>query len=203
MKGISVVRRNLARYALRDIALQEEFNLLGQGRERTEISGMVLAIVTDEVTGLVKVHQTHNIVTDAGDEYYAEAGAQFGGESVTNEFDSMSLGTSASAVPAKGNDSDDLTEIASTNKVVKATYPLTNDTGDADNTGDAVDAVTWTFEWTAADFNSVVITDAIILVGPKGAAEPILTHFEFTGGVFTKTATDTLKVIVNHTFNGV
>ncbi len=171
--------------------------------EAMEVGGSVLAIVTDEETGLQTVHRTHNIVTDAGDEYYAEAGAQHGGESVTNAFDSMSLGTSASAAPAKANDSDDLTEIASTNKLVKSTYPKTNDTGDADNTGDGVDVVTWTFEWAAGDFNSTVITDAIILVGAKGAAEPILTHFEFTGGVFTKTATDTLKVIVNHTFNGV
>ncbi len=178
-------------------------DLIRPEEERMEIGGSVIAIVTNQETGLITIHETHNIVTDAGDEYYAEAGAVSGGESLTNAFDSMSLGTSASAAPAKGNDSDDLTEIASTNKVVKATYPKTNDTGDADNTGDAVDAVTWTFEWAAGDFNSTVITDGIILVGAKGAAEPILTHFEFTGGVFTKTASDTLKVIVNHTFLGV
>jgi hypothetical protein len=167
--------------------------------DRVEIGGQILAIVTDVRTGLSKVYKTHNIVTNAGDEYYAERGAN---EAVTNAFDSMSLGTSASSPPAKANDSDDLTEIASTNKLVKATYPLTND-GDADNTGAGVDVVTWTFEWAAGDFNNGAITDAIILVGAKGAAEPILTHFEFTGGSFAKTATDTLKVIVNHTFNGV
>ncbi len=179
-------------------------DLIRPERERMEIGGSVIAIVRDEKTGVLKGrYLAHNIVTDSGDEYYAEAGAVHGGEARTNLFDSMSLGTSASAVPAKGNDSDDLTEIASTNKLVKATYPKTNDTGDADNTGDGIDVVTWTFEWAGSDFNSTVITDAIILVGAKGAAEPILTHFEFTGGVFTKTATDTLKVIVNHTFNGI
>ncbi len=171
--------------------------------EKVYIGGQVIAIVRDEKTGVLKGrYVTHNIVTDAGDEYYAEAGAQHGGESVTNAFDSMSLGTSASGAPGKASDSDTLTEIASTNKLVKATYPKTNDTGDADNTGDAVDAVTWTFEWAGADFNSTVITDGVIVVGALGAAEPLLTHFEFTGGVFTKGATDTLKVIVNHTFLG-
>ncbi len=178
-------------------------DLIRPERERMEIGGSVIAIVTNQETGLITIHETHNIVTDAGDEYYAEAGAQKGGESVTNDFDSMSLATAASGAPAKGNDWSDITEIASTNKLVKATYPKTNDTGDADNTGDAVDAVTWTFEWTAADFNSTVITDGVILVGAGAGSEPLLTHFEFTGGVFTKTATDTLKVIVNHTFNGV
>ena len=171
--------------------------------EKVYIGGSVIAIVRDEKTGALKGrYVTHNIVTDAGDEYYAEAGAQHGGESVTIPYDSMSLGTAASSAPGKANDWSDITEIASTNKLVKATYPKTNDTGDADNTGDGVDVVTWTFEWAGADFNSVVITDGVILEGAGAASEPLLTHFEFTGGVFTKGATDTLKVIVNHTFLG-
>ena len=173
--------------------------LLNPSQEETiEIGGLVLAIVTNEETGLTTVHKTHNIVTDAGDIYYTERAAA---ETPTNAFDSMSLGTSASSAPAKGNDWSDLTEIASTNQLVTATYPQTND-GDADNTGSATDVTTWQFAWTAAAFNSVVITDGVILVGTGSGTEPLLTHFEFTGGVFTKTATDTLKVIVNHTFNG-
>ncbi len=168
-------------------------------REAIEITGSVIAIVTDVRTGLRTIHRAHNIVTDAGDVHYAERGAA---ETPTDAFDSMSLGTAASGVPAKGNNWSDFTEIASTNKLVKATYPLTND-GDADNTGAATDVVTWTFEWATTDFNSTVITDAVILVGTGAGTEPLLTHFEFTGGVFTKTATDTLKVIVNHNMNGV
>ena len=168
-------------------------------REAVQIIGSVIAIVTDIRTGLQTIHRTHNIVTDAGDIHYAERGAA---ETPTNAFDSMSLGTSASSAPAKGNDWSDLTEIASTNQLVTATYPLTND-GDSDNTGSATDVVTWQFAWTAAAFNSTVITDAVILVGTGAGSEPLLTHFEFTGGVFTKTATDTLKVIVNHNMNGV
>ncbi len=172
--------------------------------EKLEIGGSVIAIVRDEKTGLLKGRYVgHNIVTDAGDEYYAEAGAQHGGESVTNAFDSMSLATAASGVPGKASNFSNITEIASTNKLVKATYPKSNDTGDSDNTGDGIDVTTWTFEWSGADFNSTVITDGCILVGPGAGSEPLLTHFEFTGGVFTKTATDTLKVIVNHSFNGI
>lgn len=168
--------------------------------EALEMGGLVLAILEDQETGLVRVHRTHNIITDAGDTYYAQLGAE---ETPTNTFDSMWLGDNTSTAPAKGNDSDDLNLIASTTKLVKATYPMTNDTGDSDNTGDGVDVVTWTFEWATSDFNSTLITDGMIGAGAYGAAEPALTHFEFTGGVFTKTATDTLKVIVNHTFTGV
>lgn len=169
--------------------------------ERVEIGGQVLAILTDQETGLVRVYRTHNIVTDAGDEYYAEAGAQKGGESVTNDFSQMELGTAGT--PGKAATTSSFTLIASTAKTVKATYPKTDDTGDADNTGDAVDAVTWTFEWAAGDFNDPAITHAWIVVAAHGAGAPILTGFAFTGGVFGKTATDTLKVIVNHTFNGI
>ncbi len=173
----------------------------GPAVEQMEIGGLVLAILTDQETGLVRVHKTRNIVTDAGDEYYAEAGAQKGGESVTNDFGEMELGSAGT--PGKAATTSSFTLIASTEKTVKATYPKTDDTGDADNTGDAVDAVTWTFEWTAADFNHAAITHGWIDVTAHGAGAPILTGFAFTGGAFAKTATDTLKVIVNHTFNGV
>lgn len=171
------------------------------GPEQMAVSGLVTAILRDEITGLYRVYRTRNIITDVGDIYYAQLGA---GEAVTNAFDSLWLGQAAgSSAPAKGNDSDDLDFIASTAKTVKATYPKTNDTGDADNTGDGVDIVTWTFEYAAGDFTHAAITDGMIGVGAYGAAEPILTHFEFTGGAFEKTASDTLKVIVNHAFTGV
>lgn len=176
-------------------------SLLSPGREESmEVGGLVLAILEDEDTGLVRVHRTHNIITDAGDTYYAQMAA---GETPTNAFDSLWLGDSTSTAPGKANDSDDLNVIASTTKTVKATYPKTNDTGDSDNTGDGVDVVTWTFEYATSDFNDTAITDGMIGVGAYGAAEPALTHFEFTGGSFAKTASDTLKVIVNHTFTGV
>lgn len=173
--------------------------ILGLTPDEMEVRGNVLAIVTDEESGFQVVRQTHNIVTNSGDEYYAELGA---GETATNLFDSLWLGTVASGAPGKASDSDTLTLIASTTKTVKTGYPKTND-ADADNTGSGIDVVTWTFEYAAGDFSSSAITDGMIGVGAKGAAEPALTHFEFSGGSFAKAATDTLKVIVNHTFNGV
>lgn len=167
--------------------------------EKVEVRGNVLAILEDIHTGRKRVFETHNIVTNAGDIHYAQRGA---GEAVTNAFDSMELGDSASGAPTKTSTTSTINLIAGTAKTVKATYPLTND-GDADNTGAGVDIVTWTFEWAAGDFNSSDITDGIIAVTGHGAGADLLTHFEFTGGSFAKTASDTLKVIVNHTFNGV
>lgn len=183
------------------LAEHAAISVLSPGREESmEMGGQVLAILVDQETGLARIHKTHNIITNAGDLYYAQQGA---GETPTNAFDSLWLGDSTSSAPGKGNDSDDLNLIASTAKTVKATYPKTNDTGDSDNTGDGVDVVTWTFEYATSDFNDTAITDGMIGVGAYGASEDCLTHFEFTGGSFGKTASDTLKVIVNHTFNGV
>src|SRR5690554_3848108 len=164
-----------------------------------ETRGRVIAIVRNEETGLYRVYETKNIITDAGDIYYAQLGA---GEAVTNDFNALELGDSSSSAPGKSSTTDSINPIASTTKTVKSGYPQTND-ADADNTGEGPDVVTWTFEYAAGDFSSADIADGIICVSGHGAAAPVLTHFEFSGGSFEKTASDTLKVIVNHTFNGV
>lgn len=174
-------------------------NILTPRRESLPISGSVIAILQNVETGEKRIHKTRNIITDAGDVYYAQSAA---GEAVTNAFDTMWLGNTNASTPGKASDSDDITLIANSAKLVKATYPLTND-GDADNTGAGLDILTWTFEWAAGDFNDADIADGMIGVGAHGATEPALTHFEFTGGAFAKTASDTLKVIVNHEFLGV
>lgn len=161
----------------------------------------IIAILKNEKTGERRVIETHNIVTDTGDVYYAERGAA---ETPTNTFNSMYLGDVSSSAPAKGNDFSDLNEIGSpgdTEKLVKATYPQTDD-GDTDNTGAATDAVTWTFEYAAGDGNWSSITDGMITVASATGSNPILTHFEFAGS-FNKDSSTTLKVIVNHTANGV
>lgn len=171
-------------------------NKLSVVRHDLEVGGNVIAILEDIKTGRRRIHKTKNIVTNAGDVYYAQQSAN---ESPTNAFGHMELGTAGT--PGKTATTSSFTLIASTSKAVKATYPKTAD-ADADNTGDATDAVTWTFEWAAGDFNDAAITHGWIVVTGHGAGAPILTGFAFAAS-FAKAATDTLKVIVNHTFNGV
>jgi hypothetical protein len=84
-------------------------------------------------------------------------------------------------------------------------YPKVND-GDSDNTGSGTDIATWLASWTTSDFNSNAIIGGCIHVagGASGATTPgatkLLTHFSLTS--FNKTSSDTLKIFVNHTFNG-
>jgi hypothetical protein len=161
------------------------------------IKGFIVAVLRDGRTGEIKqVIETHNIVTDTGDTYYAQMAA---GEVPTNDFGNLVLGSGAQAID-KANDYSDFTPIANTNKAVSANYPKSND-NDVNNSGKAVDAVTWKFEWTMGDFNHAAITQGLITIAAPVAGSPLLCHFSF-GGAFEKTDTDTLTIYVNHGFNG-
>lgn len=158
----------------------------------------VVAILKHE-DGSEEVLRTTNIVTDAGDLYYAQKAC---GETPTHAFDALHLGTGAST-PAKTDDADDFTAVVGSGKVKSATYPKTND-GDVDNTGKGADVVTWKFEYATGEANSAGITEAIIVVGAGAlsAGEAVLTHFRFAAS-FTKSASDTLVIYVNHAPTGV
>lgn len=163
------------------------------------IRGLVVAVLQDAKSGEIKkVIESHNIVTDAGDIYYAQLGAS---EATTNAFGIFELGTAGTA-PAKGDNRSAVSAFVSgSQKAIDGTYPKTNDTGDADNTGDAVDAVSYRVSYTTGEANSAGIDRGIITNVTPGASEPILCYFTLTS--FTKTSSDTLKLFVNHTFTGV
>lgn len=144
-----------------------------------------------------------NIVTNDGDIYYAKKSA--GETPATNENfiqGRMELRTGA-ATPAKGDTYTNVTTpVTASRETISATYPKTNDTGDADNTGDAIDAVSYQHDWTAASFSATAIIGGCIHdnASPVGATK-LLTHFDITS--FNKTTSDTLKIFTNHTVNGV
>jgi hypothetical protein len=94
-----------------------------------------------------------------------------------------------------------------TTKALRSNYPRFND-GDADNTGGANDQVTWSYNWATGDFDTTGATDLKggVIVDRNKAATPastakLLCHFNFASA-FEKTGNDTLKVFVNHTFEG-
>ena len=136
-----------------------------------------------------------NIVTNSGDLHYAELGA---GETPTNTYVGMRLGTSAAAVGK--TDTDVTTFLAGSGKNIDATYPMTNDS-DGDNTGSGTDIISYRVSYGTSEGNGVDIAELAIvdnIVTPTVA----LTHALFAA-LFTKTSSDTLKVFVNHTMNGV
>lgn len=139
-----------------------------------------------------------NIVSNAGDLFYAKLAA---GEVPTNTFTTHEL--ASAGIPGKAATRATFTPIASTQKVQTTGYPKTND-GDTDNTGAGADIRTSLASYAGADFTAAsgAITHGIITNLTPGASEPILCGYAFAAG-FGKTATDTLKVFVNHTMNGI
>jgi len=157
----------------------------------------VIAIVKDKFGELKSMVMGQNIVTDAGDLFYAQKGC---GTSPTNTFINCYLGT-ATAAEGKTSTYTTLTVISGSEKAPTATYPKVND-GDTANTGKAADSITYKYEWLGADFNNAAIACGGIAKAGASGTDPLLTHFKFTAA-FEKTATDTLTLYVNHNFLGV
>ena len=163
----------------------------------------ICIVKENQDTGEKTWYHAKNIVTNDGDLYYAQKSV---GGTPTSDFGGsdgrMELRT-GSATPAKAHVySDVTTPVTASRKVKDNTYPKTAD-DDSDNTGAGADIVTWRTSWTTSDFNATAIIGGCFHVGGASPASgsKLLTHFSITS--FNKTASDTLKIFVNHTFNGV
>jgi len=157
----------------------------------------VAAVLKNVKTGEKRVHWGANLVTTEGDKYYAEAAVGAPSWAVGG----IRLGIGTLDPPAKG-DTDVETELAGGEgeQVIDATYPKVSDT-DGDNTGSGPAVVSWRVTY---DTNSAIganITE-LALVDSITAPTKALTRVKFSAQ-FTKTTNDTLKVFVNHTFQGV
>ena len=148
-------------------------------------------------------HYGANLVTNDGDVYYAvKAQAQTSLGSNENFGSGRLELRTGSATPAKADTySSVTTPVTASRKVFDSNYPTTNDQ-DSDNTGAGLDVVTYLTSWTTTDFNATgIIGGAIHDNATPVAGSKLLTHFSIAS--FDKTASDTLKVFVNHTMNGV
>ncbi len=152
------------------------------------------AVLENIKTGRRRLIPLANIVTNAGDQYYAEAAVGAPSWSVAG----MRLGTGTNA-PTK-NDTDVTTFLNGSGKAIDAGYPTTNDS-DTDNSGAGIDVVSWRVSYTTAEANGNNISE-LAIVDNLTAPTKALTHALFAAA-FNKTNNDTLKVFVNHTMNGV
>jgi hypothetical protein len=167
--------------------------------EKIGIVGRGWAIITNKLTGDQLRIQAANIVTDEGDKYYAQMA---GGESPTINFKAsgagLRLGTGATT-PQKSH-TDLTTFLAGSAHAIKSGFPKTND-NDGDNTGSGVDILTWTYEYLTSEGNGTGIAEGAI-ANDRTTPTALISHFLFAAA-FNKTSADTLKVIINHQFNGV
>jgi len=152
---------------------------------------------------------THNLVTNDGEIYYAKQGAgetqasneDFGGKgSGTGYFEMGTTAyTEAETDTFTNFDVGGSSKIANSRQTFTSTYPKTNDTGDADNTGDGTDVVSYAVNYSASSWNDSSVEQGVIHdnASPVSATK-LLCSFSFTS--FAKTASDTLKIFVNHAF---
>lgn len=147
---------------------------------------------------------THNLVTNDGEIFYAKQGA--GETPATNEnFQGgrFEMGTTAYTEAETDTftnfDVGGSSKISGSRQTFTSGYPKTNDTGDADNTGDATDAVSYAVNYSASAWNDANVEQGCIHdnASPVSATK-LLSVFSFTS--FAKTSSDTLKVFVNHAF---
>ena len=155
-----------------------------------------------------------NLVTNDGDIYYAKKSASETPASNENFGASACvLQNPASAdtivkTDAYGQVSSPITTSGAV-RPLTAGYPKTAD-ADSDNTGASADAISYRFDWATNQIDTSagnpITGGAIYDVGQTSpvSGTKILTHWNFTSpATFHKTSTDTLKLFVNHTFNGV
>jgi hypothetical protein len=165
----------------------------------------VVAILYNTITRERRFILGSNIVTNAGDRYYA---TKMAGESAYFTVAGMRLGYNAGTASSpqktdvKMQTTTGSTPVTGGGKAIDSTYPKTND-DDTDNTGRAVDTVTWrvsyaTTEGNSANIATIDLPDSLT----DGSITKSLTVANFSAK-FEKTSSDTLKVFVNHDPTGV
>jgi len=162
-----------------------------------KVTGRIVAVLKNVDTGEERVIESNNLVTDAGEIHYAQ---KIPGETPTNAFGILELGSAGTAPAATSNRSAVTTKVASSQKAFDAGYPKSND-GDADNTGSGTNVVSYLVSYGTGEANDGAIDRCIITNATPGATEPVLMYATFTA--FAKTSSDTLKFFVNHTLAGV
>ena len=157
-----------------------------------------VAVVLFSGNKIIDVIFGENIVTDAGDEYYAQKACT---ETPTHVFSDMYLASAGPGTPAKGDLRSAFTDISGSAKAKTSGYPKTND-ADADNPGMTTDTMTWLFSYTSGDGNWSGITHAYVTINAPGAAEHLLSSIKFAA-TWAKDSSTSAKIFVNHTELGV
>ena len=155
----------------------------------------VILVLINKKTGEKKVIKGENIITTAGDTYYAQKAC---GESPTNNFSQLYLCTAGPTTPAKDDDYSDFTVSGGTNnpKSPESGYPKTND-NDSDNTGAGVGITSWKYAYAITDGPFTSITHWFISKAGASGTDPILNSYKCPSA-WDKDASSEAKVFVNH-----
>ena len=170
-------------------------------QEQPAFKGTVLIQLVDE-NGQVKDERVNpNLITTVGDEYYAKRSAAAVAPAApadVTKMTGMKLGTGTTAAAKSSAGAAMVTYITGSNNLFDATFPTL-----VDLAGDTGWQIQYKTSWLAGDVTNSAITEAIICndaatdatsTGPNTIARVVFS-------AINKTASDSLVITWNHTFN--
>lgn len=183
------------------------------GKEGMKYKEQVVMVLKDAATGkvILKRELEPNIVTDWGDQYYAERGAAQT-PSITFSEGMMVVAQSFTKGPATFGKTARFSFFTKMNatytgrQLFDSGYPKTADT-DTDNTGRTIDAVTYKRTYSTSQANYTIRAIGVCRLNATTAAasdsSKLLSMKTMTAAqIFTKTSSQTLVMYINHTFLG-
>lgn len=163
--------------------------------------GTVLIQLYDQDGRLKDERRDVNLITTAGDEYYAKRGAAAvvpAAPADVTKVTGMKLGTGATAAAKSGAGAALVTYESGSNNPFDATWPQL-----VDLTGDTGWQIQYKTTWAAGDVTDTALTEAVIVndaaADATSTAANTIARIVFTA--INKTASDTLVITWNHTFN--
>lgn len=185
------------------------------GQQGARYREQVILVLKDAATGKVECRYEcdPNIVTNWGDQYYAERGAAQT-PAITFNVGQMVVAasfTKAASVHGKTARFSFFARVHSSysgRKTFDSGYPKTADT-DTDNTGRTIDAVTYKRTYTTSQANTMIRAIGVcrrnaVTTSGAAASNRLLAYKTLNSAQqVTKTSSQTLVVYVNHTFLGI
>jgi len=187
---------------------------MGSLKEKSKLTESIILVLKEAATGKVVrvVDAGPNIVTNAGDLYYAQKGA---GETPTYTFNVGMLVVAKSYRVAAAKTCTFGRLVLQTfggagaqtyygRQLFASGYPKTNDS-DTDNTSRTADAVTYKRVYTTSQANGTIKAVAVCRLNGATNSNGQLLNFKTLTAAQTvvKTSSLTLTVYVNHAMNGV
>jgi len=163
------------------------------------VAGQVLAVLID-ANGRRRTFEGKNIVTGSGNRWYAARGA-LAASGIQVLGMKIGLGSVGLITPASTDADIASVSFASCFQSLDVGYPMLSDT-DADNTGAGSNIVCWRVTYTATAATSQVSIADVCLCSVSAAPIMAINHAKFAAA-FDKTAADTLKIFINHTFTSI
>jgi len=177
--------------------------LTDNGGDRAELIDNVLIQLFDK-EGKIKYEQMiHNLITDAGDLYYAGMAIALvtpAAPAQPTKMTGMKLGTGVTAVAKAGAGAALVTYISGSNNAFDATWPVVQNLG----AGLGVNGQYKT-SWLAGDVTNAAITEAVIVndAGTDATTSAANTAHRVVFTAINKTASDSLVITWNAKFLGV